>query len=251
MQGILGIDVGTALLAVSILLFVRIPQPESRSQATGTFWQDFRAGFRYILDWRGLVILLGLVMVINFFFSATEPLTPLLITDHFQGDAAQLAWWLSSFAAGTILGGLLLGAWGGFKRKVVTAQLGLILTGMSTMIVGLVPSHLFWLGLAANTVVGLLLPVINGSFGATLQAAIAPDMQGRVFAFIFSAAMLVSPLALMIAGPFADAFGIQTWFLIAGLSCTLMGIFGFFSSDVMRMESRSTEETGHAVNEPS
>jgi DHA3 family macrolide efflux protein-like MFS transporter len=251
MQGILGIDVGTALLAVSILLFVRIPQPDSRSHAPGTFWQDFIAGFRYILAWRGLVILLGLVMVINFFFSATEPLTPLLITDHFHGDAAQLAWWLSSFAAGTILGGLLLGGWGGFKRKVVTAQLGLILTGMSTMIVGLVPSHLFWLGLASNTVVGLLLPVINGSFGATLQAAIAPDMQGRVFAFIFSAAMLVSPLALMIAGPFADAFGIQTWFLIAGLSCTLAGIFGFFSSDVMRMESRSTEETGHAVREPS
>jgi hypothetical protein len=59
------------------------------------------------------------------------------------------------------------------------------------------------------------------------------------------------PLALMIAGPFADAFGIQTWFMIAGLSCALMGIFGFFSSDVMRMESRATEEAQHAVSEPS
>ena len=251
MQGILGIDVGTALLAVSILLFIRIPQPEARSQPPGTFWQDFRAGFRYIIAWRGLVILLGLVMVINFFFSATEPLTPLLITNHFHGDAGQLGWWLSSFAAGTILGGLILGAWGGFKRKVVTAQLGLIIMGLSTMVVGLVPSHLFWVGLAANSAVGLLLPIINGSFGATLQAAIAPDMQGRVFAFILSIAMLVSPLALMIAGPFADAFGIQTWFLIAGNSCALMGIFGFFSSDVMRMESRSTEDAQHAVTEPS
>jgi hypothetical protein len=43
----------------------------------------------------------------------------------------------------------------------------------------------------------------------------------------------------MIAGPFADAFGIQTWFLIAGISCTLMGISGFFSSDVMSMESKA------------
>jgi DHA3 family macrolide efflux protein-like MFS transporter len=109
-------------------------------------------------------------------------------------------------------------------------------------VVGVVSSDLFWLGLIANTIVGLLLPIINGSFGATLQATIAPEMQGRVFAFILSAASLVSPLALIIAGPFADAFGIQLWFLIAGIACTLMGIAGFFSSDVMSMENKTSRE---------
>ena len=251
MQGILGIDVGTTLFAISILLFVRIPQPERSTQTPSTFWQDFRAGFRYIMAWRGLVILLGLVMVINFFYSATEPLTPLLITNHFRGGAGQLGWWLSSFAGGTVLGGLVLGLWGGFKRKVVTAQLGLVLMGICTAVVGMVPSDLFVLGLIANSAVGFLLPIINGSFGATLQAAIAPEMQGRVFAFILSAAMLVSPLALVIAGPFADAFGIQIWFLIAGISCVLMGLFGFFSSEVMSMENKSKEEAGHALIGPS
>jgi DHA3 family macrolide efflux protein-like MFS transporter len=251
MQGILSIDVGTALLAITILIFIQIPQPERSAQTQSTFWQDFAAGFRYIITWRGLVILLGLVMMINFFYSATEPLTPLLITNHFNGDAQRFGLWLSLFAVGNVMGGLILGAWGGFKRKIVTAQLGLILMGLSTVVVGIAPSELFWLGLFANTMAGLLLPIINGSYGATLQAAIAPEMQGRVFAFILSAAMLVSPLALMIAGPFADAFGIQLWFLIAGLTCTLMGIFGFFSSDVMGMENKSTEETGHIVAEPS
>jgi MFS transporter, DHA3 family, macrolide efflux protein len=251
MQGILSIDVGTALFAVGILLFVPIPQPESKSQNKATFWQDFAAGFRYIITWRGLVILLGLVMVINFFYSATEPLTPLLITNHFRGGVNQLGWWLSSFAIGTVLGGLILGTWGGFKRKVVTAQLGLILMGISTAVVGLASSDLFVLGLIANSAVGFLLPIINGSFGATLQAAIAPEMQGRVFAFILSAAMLVSPLALMIAGPFADAFGIQLWFLIAGISCTLMGIFGFLSSDVMGMENKSNDDTRRVITESS
>ena len=251
MQGILGIDVGTALIAILILAFIRIPQPERSSKTPSTFWQDFAAGFRYVAAWRGLVILLGLVMVINFFYSATEPLTPLLVRNHFQGGAAELGWWLSSFAVGTVLGGLILGAWGGFKRKVVTAQLGLVLMGLSTVIVGIVPPNLFWVGLVSNFIVGLLLPIINGSYGATLQASIVPEMQGRVFAFILSAAMLVSPLALMIAGPFADAFGMQLWFLVAGVSCTLMGIFGFFSSDVMTMEERSAEEGHHVVSEPS
>jgi MFS transporter, DHA3 family, macrolide efflux protein len=251
MPAILGIDVGTALLAITILLFIQIPQPQRAASVQSTFWQDFASGFHYIITWRGLVVLLGLVMVINFFFSALEPLTPLLITNHFQGSAGELGWWLSSFAVGTVLGGLLLGIWGGFKRRVITAQLGLVLAGLSTIVVGRVPADLFWIGLAANAMVGFLLPIINGSYGATLQSVIVPNMQGRVFAFIMSAAMLISPLALMIAGPFADAFGIQAWFLLTGISCTLMGTLGFLSTDVMHMEGRTTENTrpGHKASD--
>ncbi len=239
MQGILSIDVGTALLAVSIVFVTQIPQPErGKGAAAFTFWQDFAAGFRYIMAWRGLVIAIGLVMGVNFFYSATEPLTPLLITNHFDGDAGKLGLWLSLFSVGVLLGGAILGMWGGFKRKVVTALFGLIFMGLSLVIVGLVRSDMFWVGLIANTAMGLFLPIINGSFGATLQTVTAPEMQGRVFAFVTSAAMLVTPIALIIAGPFADRFGVQPWFLIAGCFCGLMGVVGFFIPDVMNIERK-------------
>jgi len=249
MQGILSIDVSTAMIAVAILFFIKIPQPEKGGQVPATFWQDFKAGFNYIIAWRGLVILLLLVMVINFCFTATEPLTPLLITNHFSGGADKLALWMSLFAGGTVAGGLILGTWGGFKRKIVTAQIGLILSGLCTVVIGVVPPGMFVPALIGNTLVGMLLPIINGSFGATLQATINPEMQGRVFAFIRSAAMLVSPLALIVAGPFADAFGIQSWFLVAGVSCTVMGIAGLFSSEVMQMENKMAEKVQNVVPE--
>lgn len=241
MQGILSIDVVTALIAITILLFFQIPQPERGAAAKATFWQDFAAGFRYILAWRGLLIVLAMVMVINFFFTAVESLTPILISKHFQGDAPQLGWWQAMFAIGTIIGGILLGAWGGFKKKVVTAQLGLVLLGLATAIIGFTPAELFWLGLSANTLAGLVLPITNGSYGAILQSVIAPEMQGRVFAFIMSAAMLVSPLGLMIAGPISDAFGIQLWFWVSGITCSLMGIAGFFIHEVMQMEEEKKD----------
>ena len=70
-----------------------------------------------------------------------------------------------------------------------------------------------------------------------------------MFSFIRSAAMLVSPLALVVAGPFADVFGIQLWFLIAGISCALMGMAGFFSQEVMTMENKAREEARQVVAE--
>lgn len=246
MQGILAIDVSTAVIAVVIVFFTQIPQPERGELAASTFWQDFVAGYRYIITWRGLVIILILAMVINFFFSATEPLTPLLITNHFKGGASQLGLWLALFSLGTLLGGIILGVWGGFKRKIVTAMLGLILMGVLTFAIGIVPANLFTIGLIINTAFGLLIPIVNGSIGATLQSSISPDMQGRVFAFIQSIAMLVSPIALIIAGPFADRFGIQPWFVISGIACAIMGILGFFFPDVMEIENK-TPTTEHRL----
>jgi MFS transporter, DHA3 family, macrolide efflux protein len=52
MQGVLAIDVGTALVAVLLLLFIAVPQPaRRRDEQTGlvqetTYWQELREGFR-------------------------------------------------------------------------------------------------------------------------------------------------------------------------------------------------------------
>jgi len=247
MQGILSIDVGTALVAILIVFFTQIPQLERGAAAQATFFQDLVAGFRYIIAWRGLLIVLAMVMVINFFYSAAESLTPLLISKHFKGDVQALGLWQAMFATGTIIGGVLLGTWGGFKKRIITAQMGLIVLGTGTMVIGFAPAKLFWLALAANTLTGLILPMTNGSYGAILQSVIAPEMQGRVFAFIMSAAMLVSPIGLMIAGPISDGLGIQLWFWVAGVVCASMGVVGFFIHEVMQME----EEKKGLAAEPS
>lgn len=54
MRAILSIDILTAILAISIVAFTRIPQPQRSEAAKATFFQDFAAGFRNIVAWRGL-----------------------------------------------------------------------------------------------------------------------------------------------------------------------------------------------------
>ena len=71
---------------------------------------------------------------------------------------------------------------------------------------------------------------------AVMQATVEPDMQGRVFTLLQAGASAMSPLSLAIAGPVADAFGVQLWYVVGGLACVVMGIGGFFIPALARLE---------------
>jgi len=207
-------------------------------------WQDFRAGLRYVTAWPGLMIILLMATVLNFLFNPAFSLMPLLITKHFQGGAYQLGLMNSVFGVGVVAGGLILSAWGGFRRRIATSMLGLIGMGSGIALIGFSPSNLFPLAVVGMTLGGMMNPITNGPLNALVQVAVAPEMQGRVMTLISSAAALMSPLSLAIAGPLSDAIGIQFWFIAAGLMSVVMGVAGFFIKAVMNVEE---DRGGHAA----
>ncbi|MCK4692838.1 MAG: MFS transporter, partial [Anaerolineales bacterium] len=111
MQGILGLDVGTAVLAILSLFLVAIPQPVLRdvsfSEGSGPLavLNDMKVGLRYVVSWKGLLILLVLATMINFFLTPAFSLLPLLVKGHFGGGAVQLSWLNAGFGFGVIAGG--------------------------------------------------------------------------------------------------------------------------------------------------
>ncbi len=64
---------------------------------------------------------------------------PILIKEHFGGDVLQLGWAESSWSVGLIAGGILLSIWGGFRRKVMTSLLELLVAGLAFAAVGVTP----------------------------------------------------------------------------------------------------------------
>jgi DHA3 family macrolide efflux protein-like MFS transporter len=157
-QGVLAIDVGTAVLAITPLFFVRVPQPVAAEAPEGGPVQasfiasvlgDMYDGLQFILGWRGLTVLLLTVMSLNFLAWPLMSLVPILITKHFGGEALELGWFQSAVGVGGLLGGLLLGTWGGFKRRTVTMMAALILHGIGTAMIGLAPAAIFPMGVAA------------------------------------------------------------------------------------------------------
>jgi DHA3 family macrolide efflux protein-like MFS transporter len=94
---------------------------------------------------------------------------------------------------------------------------------------------------------GFMNPITNGPVLAMFQSTVAPDMQGRVFTVIGSLSAAASPLGLAIAGPVADALGIQTWFIVGGATCILMGVGAFFVPAIVHLEDQPQKNGTLAV----
>jgi DHA3 family macrolide efflux protein-like MFS transporter len=253
MQGILAIDVLTAAIAIGCLIFVAIPQPEKAPEAgEGSAFKAMVEGFRYVWAWPGMMLLLAMATILNFFINPAFSLTPILVTEHFKGGALQLGWLESAMGIGVVAGGLVLGVWGGFKRRILTTLLGLAVSGFGviaigltppqglTLAIGLTPPQGLTLAIASMFVTGFAMPIVNGPLFAILQDKVAPEKQGRVFTMVSALSSAAAPLGLAIAGPVADWIGVQAWFLVAGGAALLMALIGPFIRPIMTIEESIT-----------
>ncbi|MBN2304130.1 MAG: MFS transporter [Anaerolineae bacterium] len=241
------LDVVTAAFAVAPLLFIAIPQPERKRSAPPagdhtaasvqpSMWSDLREAFDYLIHWRGMMMFTGMALIVKLMLTPAFALLPILVTQHFNHGAPELALSEALFGVGVIIGGLLLGVWGGFKRNMHTILVGLILCGAALVGVGVLPEALFAGAVGLLFVVGVAVSLIDGPMMAMMQKTIAPEMQGRVFMLFGSLISLSSPVGLAVAGPFTDAVGVQVLYVLAGGLMLLTTLSIFITSSILNLE---------------
>lgn len=241
---VLMIDVATALFAILPLLFIAIPEPAKPERLAGqaeklTIFQDFREGFRYVRSWKGLMAVVLVSLLTNFIAMPILSLMPLLVKDHFNGGAVEFGWVESALGVGTIAGGLVLGAWGGFQKRIVSMLAGGIVAALAVLAVAFTPGSLFLLAVSGFFILGCAVPFLDGPLFAILQSRVIPDMQGRVIAFLMSAGKLMLPFGLLIAGQVSERTGARTWFFVAGAGWLLINIVAFNLKVIVNIEEES------------
>ncbi|MGH2523999.1 MAG: MFS transporter, partial [Anaerolineales bacterium] len=206
LTGILLFDIVTFVVAIGALLIVHVPQPprtDEGRQGAGSIWKEAWYGFQYIFARPSL---LGLQMI--FFFAnlfagiAFTVLAPMVLARTGQNSVV-FGTVQSAGAIGGVVGGVIMSAWGGFKRRVHGVLLGWILSSLfGTALLGLGRDLTLWIpAIVLTTIFG---PLINGSNQAIWQAKVAPDVQGRVFSARRLIAWFTNPITPLIAGPLAD-----------------------------------------------
>ena len=203
--GILTVDVVTFVFAVAALTIVFVPQPprtEAGRKGQGSLLSEALYGFRYIFARPSL---LGLQLVFFFgnvcggiFFTLVAP----MVLARTNNSEITLASVQSVGAVGAIAGGLVLAAWGGFKKRTHGVLFGHILAGLFCIPMGFSLGLPVWLFSAFMD--AFMIPTINGSNQAIWQSKVAADVQGRVFSSRRLIAWVSQPITPILAGLLAD-----------------------------------------------
>jgi MFS transporter, DHA3 family, macrolide efflux protein len=238
---ILGIDVLTALLAICLLFSIFIPQPSSHQSIASistNVWQDIRAGFAFLRKWPALLDVMWIAALLNMVLVPAFTLLPILVTQHFYGSAYQLGWMNAAYGFGIVGGGALLGAWGGFKRRIFTSLVGLAGLGIGSFMIGISSSEAYWTAVIGMALVGIMNAFANGPFFAILQSVVPPAMQGRVFTILMSVSISATPIGLALAGPLADRLGVQLWYILSALICGVIIVWIILSPALLHLEEK-------------
>lgn len=244
LHSVLSVDLLTAALAILPLLVIQIPQPKvdpASQQDHTSVWGDMRQGFSYVWKWVGLRNIIFLAVLVNLVSLPAITLMPLLVKNEFSGGAMQIASMQSAIAVGFLVGGLLLSVWGGFRRKILTANLAMFGSAVGLVLVGMAHTVAFQLAIAGIFIFGLMNVLMNGPAFALLQTVVDENMQGRVMSLVISLANAMTPLGLMVAGPLADRTGINLMFILASLIFVGAGVFTLVNPAVQNIENNRHE----------
>jgi DHA3 family macrolide efflux protein-like MFS transporter len=243
LPGMMAIDVVTAVIAIALVFIIIIPQPTATAANTQlSIVSDLSTGVRYIWSWPGLFLGMCLSSLLNFLLNPAFSLLPILVTEHFNGNALQFATLNTTLGLGFIVGGVLLSVWGGFKRRVYTAVAGIMGMAVGALLIAIAPADSYWLAVAGMAIFGVLNPIANGPFMAIMQSVVAPEMQGRFFTVLNTLSGGMSPLGLLLAGPVADAFGVQIWFLIGAIGLVVIGGVFLWVPSLRNLEDHRFEQ---------
>jgi MFS transporter, DHA3 family, macrolide efflux protein len=251
---VISVDIITAIIAITPLFFIKIPQPvrntEGEKISVKGVLKDVGEGFKFMKAWPGLLMLAMIAAFVNFVLAPSDTLLPLMITQHFQKGVWELSFLESAIGIGIVIGGVLLGVWGGFKNKVDTSKLVVKGLGLGIMLIGVAPTSLFVVAVIGAALIGFMNPMANGPLQAIMQSRVPPEMQGRVMSFSSSFCMAMMPLGLLISAPVVKATGLQTWFWVSGTITILLGFAAMFIPQVMGLDkTRATVQDAAVVIE--
>lgn len=220
---IMFIDAATAVFGISILVFIKIPkhQAAERTEPTSVF-AEMKEGLQFTWNHRFLKRLLITYGIYIFLCVPSGFLTALMIQRTFGNNVTFLTINETAGFAGALVGGLLLGATGGFKNRSKTLFLGMILYGVASLAVGF--TNIFWIFALLMFFIGLTIPAAQTAVFTLVQEKTDPSVLGRVFSLVNVMFTGFMPLGMAVFGPLADVIRIQTMVIICAVFIIILGL---------------------------
>lgn len=215
------IDAITALIGVGLLALVPVARLVRPDQGKVSYFGDLRAGLKYVSTHahiRWILVLFTLVMVM---VGAPSYLTPLMVTRTFGDEVWKLTANELFWGFGMLAGGAAMATFGPKIVHRMRLMVGsVVLIGL--FVVGLGVSTNMWVFFVFGLLIGVAFSALSAPAFTILQERVEPEMQGRVFGIVGIVMSVAMPLSMVVFGPLADQFSVESLLVLAGVLLFLM-----------------------------
>lgn len=225
---VLLIDVTGALFALLTLYFIKVPPADKIEQTEKkNIIKEAKEGISVLRREQGMIALLTITTLYAIIYMPIGALYPLICMSYFGGTFVEASIIEVTFSAGTLLGSVALGIWGGKIDKIGAIGKSTVIMGVGLVITGMLPPGGFKIFVVLATIMGATTPFYWGVQTAIYQSKIRSEYLGRVLSLSSSLAMFAMPIGLILSGAFAEKIGIENWFLISGILSVILAVIYF------------------------
>lgn len=242
---ILFIDVITALIGVGIFVIgVKYKHVKNEENEQKGYFKSITEGLAYVKNHKFIKRFLIYYAIITILIAPIGILTPLMVTRTFGDDAWRLTLNEIVFFIGSILGGGIISAWGGFKNKIYTLVLACFLCGLFGVAMGIVSFlNMFILYLIIMGLLGVIMPFFNTPSIVILQETVEEEMYGRVFSIVNIIASGIMPLSMILFGPLSDRVSIEMILIISSALFMLIPLALIIDKTIKNIPSMKQENS--------
>lgn len=221
------IDVITAIIGISIMIYLPIKSHKKSNQESETgYLHDLKEGWTYV---RQNVFVREMLIMYSFYFFLITPvafLSPVAVVRNFGDEVWRLSAIEIAFSGGMMLGGAIISWWGGFKNGINTIALSCFIVGLTNIFL-YIPN--FYVYLAMMLLSGIFASFFNATEMALFQSRVDEDKQGRVFSWVQIVATAILPMGMFVFGPLGDIMKIDLQFLICGILLVVLSFQIYFN----------------------
>lgn len=245
LRSTLFLDVGTAVVGISLLSLVVVPTIRSAQAGENpSMIRDIAEGLAFARKQKWVARMLRTYALFIFLSVPAGFLATLFVTRTYQQSYLYMTVVEVVGFLGMSLGGLLMSFWSGWKNGVKTLLVGMSAFGLLAIGMGVIDSFVVYLSLML--LYGIALTVVQTSTVTLLQQRTPAEVQGRVFGFLqmmFSGAL---PLGMVTFGLLADRMPMRILMALSGVLLLILVL-------VMRLDRvfyRIQELTPRPLHQP-
>ncbi len=201
-EAVIAFDLITFFLAfLSLLLFIKIPDIEKKSEQSESLLQAAKSGISYLKENKGILWIILFLAAINFVASVYDAALPAMILSKKNENALGV---VNTFVGIATLVGSIIATLLPAPKSRVRVVCNALLFSMSTenFLLALGNSTVIW---CIGAVLGwIFIPLMNANLDVIMRTRIPPEMQGRVYSVRNTFQFFTIPVGYYLGGLLVD-----------------------------------------------